>query len=351
MPSLLARGNSAVVFGALYAGCDCYFGYPITPASEIAEDASLYFPRFGREFVQAESETAALNMVYGAASAGHRSMTASSGPGISLMVEALSYLAAGELPSVVVDIMRAGPGLGNIGPEQGDYNQVVRGGGHGNYKNIVLAPGSVQEMCDYTFLAFDLADEYRGPVIVLADGVLGQMVEALSLPDTSVTPVPDAAWAVAGKRETRGNVVTSIMLDFGRQEAFNEHLQAKYARIEDQEQRAEAHRVDDAEVVLVAYGISSRIARSAVDWCRARGQAVGLVRLQTLFPFPGRILRRLADHPTRQFLALELSNGQMIDDVRLSIECRRPVHLVSRMGGSLFTMADVAKAVSRLLPG
>ncbi|MCC8190182.1 MAG: 3-methyl-2-oxobutanoate dehydrogenase subunit beta, partial [Planctomycetes bacterium] len=204
MATQLMKGNHAVIAGALYAGCDCYFGYPITPASEILQDASEKFPATGRRFVQAESEEAAANMLYGAAAAGHRAMTASSGPGISLKQEAVSYLAGAELPAVIVDVQRAGPGLGNIGPEQSDYNQVVKGGGHGNYRCLVLAPGSVQEMCDLTMKAFDLADKYRNPVYVLTDGVLGQMVEPLRFPETAVRPQIDSSWAVAATAETAG---------------------------------------------------------------------------------------------------------------------------------------------------
>ncbi len=349
MSTRLAKGNDAVVIGALYAGCDCYFGYPITPASEIAQGASLYFPRLGREFLQAESETAAINMVYGAAGAGHRSMTASSGPGVSLMVEGISYSAGAELPCVIVDIMRAGPGLGNIGPEQGDYNQVVKGGGHGNYKNIVLAPASVQEMCDFTMEAFELADKYRTPVFVLADGVLGQMIEPLRFPENPVTPSSDESWAVTGKAKTRGNVITSIFLDFDELEAFNDKLQEKYARIEAAEARAESYLTDDADLVFVAYGISSRIARTAADICRQQGLRVGLVRPQTLFPFPKQTFQDLVAERKPSFLAVEMSNGQMADDVRLAIGGKCPVDLISRLGGNLMTVEQVVEKASQIL--
>ena len=205
MSNQMVKGNTAVVIGAMYAGCDCFFGYPITPASEILHEASKYFPMVGRNFVQAESEEASINMVYGASGTGHRVMTSSSGPGISLMQEGFTFLAGAELPAVIVDIMRAGPGLGNIGPEQGDYNQVVKGGGHGNYKNIVLAPNSVQEMCDLTMKAFELADKWRNPVVVLADGTLGQMAEPLVFPKEAVQPKNDKPWAVKGNEETMEN--------------------------------------------------------------------------------------------------------------------------------------------------
>ena len=225
MSNQMVKGNTAVVIGAMYAGCDCFFGYPITPASEILHEASKYFPMVGRNFVQAESEEASINMVYGASGTGHRVMTSSSGPGISLMQEGFTFLAGAELPAVIVDIMRAGPGLGNIGPEQGDYNQIVKGGGHGNYKNIVLAPNSVQEMCDLTMKAFELADKWRNPVVVLADGTLGQMAEPLVFPEEAIEPKNDKPWAVKGSKETMDNLITSIFNDFNDLEDFNYKLQ------------------------------------------------------------------------------------------------------------------------------
>lgn len=348
MATRLAKGNSAVTIGALYAGCDCFFGYPITPASEILHDASNYFPRLGRKFVQAESEEAAINMVYGAAATGHRAMTASSGPGISLMQEGVSYLAGAELPAVIVDIMRAGPGLGNIGPEQGDYNQVVKGGGHGNYRTITLAPNSVQEMCDMTAEAFALAWTWRTPVYVLADGVLGQMIEPLTFPESALEPRDDTSWAVAATPETMGNVVTSIFLDFSDLERFNEHLQSKYARIEAELEDAEALCCADADIVLVSYGISSRIARSAVEQCRAAGLRVGLLRPRKVYPFPRRQLRELVARGVRAFASVEMSNGQMADDIRLAIECARPVSVVQRYGGNLIGIDQVLEAVRKL---
>ncbi len=344
MVTELAKGNSAVIIGAMYAGCDCYFGYPITPASEVLHDASKYFPLAGRTFVQAESEEAAINMVYGAASTGRRVMTASSGPGISLKLEGISYIAGAELPAVIVDVQRAGPGLGNIGPEQGDYNQMVKGGGHGNYKNIVLAPNSVQEMCDDTYKAFGLSQKYRCPVVVLSDGVLGQMIEPLKYPDVAIEPVKDESWAVSGNAQTRKNMVSSIFLDFNELEELNNRLQAKYRVIEDTEVEYEGYMLDDAETVLVAYGITSRICRSAVDEARRLGKKVGLFRLKTLFPFPKKELNQLAESVGR-FIAVEMSNGQMRDDVKLAIDCKRPVDLVSRLGGNLIDLAQVLDAL------
>ncbi|WP_407356483.1 3-methyl-2-oxobutanoate dehydrogenase subunit VorB [Methanolobus sp. WCC5] len=348
MATQLVKGNTAAVIGALYAGCDCYFGYPITPASEILQEASRYFPILGRKFVQAESEESAINMVYGAASAGHRVMTASSGPGISLKQEGLSYLAGAELPCVIVDIMRAGPGLGNIGPEQGDYTQVVKGGGHGNYRNIVLAPNSVQEMCDMVIQGFELAFKYRNPVVVLADGVLGQMVESLQFPEVAVMPEIDTEWAVSGTPQTRKNLVSSIFLDFNQLEEFNYELQEKYETIKEEEVAYEDHMTKDASIILVSYGISSRICRSAVDQARKEGIKVGLFRPKTLFPFPARELKAIAASRECTFVSVEMSNGQMLEDIRLAIECSRPTELVSRMGGNLITMDQVLEKIRKI---
>jgi 2-oxoisovalerate ferredoxin oxidoreductase alpha subunit len=341
MATQLVKGNTAVVIGALYAGCDSFFGYPITPASEILHEAAKLFPPAGRRMVQAESEEAAINMVYGAATTGRRTMTASSGPGISLKQEGVSYLSGAQLPAVIVDVMRAGPGLGNIGPEQGDYNQVVKGGGHGNYRTIVLAPASVQEMCDFTIKAFELAHKWRMVAYVLADGVLGQMIEPLRFPETSVAPETDPSWAVDGTAATRPNVVTSIFLDFDELETFNHELQAKYAAVAAAEQDSESNRLDDADVALVAYGISARIAQGAVDAARKEGFKVGLFRPKTLFPFPQDALNAFVDRGGKQLICVEMSNGQMRDDVKLAIDCRCPVHLVCRLGGNLVAQDEI----------
>ena len=339
MASGLMAGNSAVIVGALYAGCDCFFGYPITPASEILQEASKFFPLVGRKFVQAESEEAAINMVYGAATAGHRVLAASSGPGMSLKQEGITYIAGAQLPCVIVDICRAGPGLGNIGPEQSDYNQACKGGGHGCYHNIVLAPASVQEMCDFTRKGFDLAFKYRNPVIILADGVLGHMVEPLQFPQVAIEHTIDTTWAVAGKAETRGNLVTSISLDFGDLEKHNLILQEKYRQVEENEVLWDGYRLEDADVVLVSYGISSRIARSAVDSARKEGIRAGLFRPITLYPFPTEQIAKLADRGCK-FISVEMSNGQMRDDIRLASGCR-PVELVCRYGGNLINIDEI----------
>lgn len=349
MATQLVKGNTAVVIGALYAGCDCFFGYPITPASEILQEAVKKFPAAGRRVVQAESEEAAINMVFGAAATGRRAMTASSGPGISLKQEGISYLAGAQLPAVVVDVMRAGPGLGNIGPEQGDYNQVVKGGGHGNYRNIVLAPASVQEMCDFTMRAFELAQKWRMVVFVLADGVLGQMIEPLRFPEFSVEPQFDTSWAVAGTAETRPNVVTSIFLDFDQQEAFNNALQERYAAVVATEQDSEEYRLDDADIGLVAYGISARIAHGAVDAARQAGFRVGLFRPKTLFPFPEKALNEFVARGGKQLVSVEMSNGQMRDDIKLAVECRCPVHLVNRLGGHVVEQDQILKKLQAIV--
>ncbi|MGZ7042983.1 MAG: 3-methyl-2-oxobutanoate dehydrogenase subunit VorB [Methanobacterium sp.] len=350
MATQLIRGNTAVIIGAMYAGCDCFFGYPITPASEILHDASRYFPMIGRKFVQAESEEAAINMVYGGAAAGHRVMTASSGPGVSLLQEGISFLAGAELPSVIVDVMRAGPGLGNIGPEQGDYNQLIKGGGHGNYRNIVLAPNSVQEMCNFTMKAFELAEKWRNPVIIIADAVLGQMIEPLHFPEEAIKPEIDTSWAVCGNKETMGNLVTSIFLDFDLLEEFNFEVQEKYEKIKEEEVDYEEYHTEDAEIILVSYGISSRIARSSVDVSRSEGIKAGLFRPKTLYPFPEKELKKIAHENNPKFISVEMSNGQMREDIKMAIECK-DVELVNRMGGNIIELDDIMKKIREVAGG
>ena len=339
MSAQLTKGNEAIVKAAVLAGARSFYGYPITPASEIAEAAALYFPQSGGVFVQAESEVAAINMVYGAAAAGVRTMTASSGPGISLMQEGFSYLAGAELPCVIADIMRAGPGLGNIAPEQGDYNQIVKGGGHGNYKSLVLAPDSVQEMADLTTLAFDLADEYRNPVVVLADGFIGQMMEPVRFAAPRPVPAP-ASWAVTGTAETRPNLVTSIFIEPDTMEKHVRKLESKYRMAERQEPRAESYRAADADFILVGYGIIGRILKAVVELGRRQGLKLGLLRPITLYPFPVEEIRRLSRR-AKAFGVVELSTGQLVDDVRLALEGRRPVEFYSRAGGNVPAAEDL----------
>jgi len=342
------KGNKAVAIGAVYAGCEVYFGYPITPASEIAHAVAEYFPQLGREHLQAECETGAINMIFGAAAAGKLSMTASSGPGISLMQEGMSYLAGAQLPAVVVNVMRVGPGLGNIGPEQGDYNQAVKGGGHGNYHSLVLAPASVQEMCDLTMKAFELSFKYRNPVIVLADAVLGQMMEFLTFPEeVKVKPMTDG-WAVHGDHESRCNLITSINLDNELQERHNRALQEKYSAMQ-VEALTESYLLEDAEIVLTGYGTSTRIARSAVDRLRDEGIKAGLLRPITLFPFPTEQLQEAAH--AGKILVVELSNGQYRDDLLLHLDrkitCQ--VDLINRMGGNMMKIEDVVEKAKKML--
>ncbi len=327
----LIKGNEAIVKGAILAGCRSFYGYPITPASEIAEAAAKYMPLAGGTFVQAESETAAINMCLGAAAAGERTMTASSGPGISLMQEGLSYLAGSELPCVVADIMRGGPGLGNIGPEQGDYHQMVKGGGHGNYHTVVYAPAFAQEMCDLTIKAFEMADRYRNPAIILADGFTGQMMEPVDFP-AKAAPAPVKEWATRGDAETRKNLITSIFLSHEALESHNRKLMAKYAKAAAELPEWRTYRMEDAEIVLVGYGIVGRVLRSTVDLARADGLKAGLIRPVTLWPFPVKAFEQAIPRAKR-FLVVELSDGQMVEDVRLAVEARRPVGFYGRQGG------------------
>jgi 2-oxoisovalerate ferredoxin oxidoreductase alpha subunit len=335
----LCKGNVAIVKGAVLAGCRAFYGYPITPASEIAEYAALYLPQVGGTFVQAESEVASINMVFGAASAGQRCMTASSGPGMSLMQEGLSYIAGAELPCVVADIMRGGPGLGNIAPEQGDYFQIVKGGGHGCYRTIVVAPASVQEMCDLTILAFELADKYRNPAILLTDGFTGQMMEPLEIEPREIS-APPKPWAIKGNDETRGNLISSIYLEPDDMEVHVRRLEAKYKTCQELEQRHELYRADDAEVLLVGYGIVSRVLRSAVDSARAQGIRAGLFRPITLWPYPSRALAEVSARCQR-ILTVELSTGQMVEDVRLAVNGRTPVEFYGRVGGNVPTTEEI----------
>jgi len=345
----LCKGNVAIVKGAILAGCRSFYGYPITPASEIAEAAALYIPQVGGTFLQAESEVAAINMVYGAAASGARVMTASSGPGLSLMQEGISYIAGAELPCVIVDVVRGGPGLGNIAPEQSDYFAMVKGGGHGNYRNIVLAPASVQEMADLTMLAFELADKYRNPAIVLADGFIGQMMEPLELEYRDIA-APEKPWAVKGTRETRKNLVSSIFLEPDDLEAHVRKLEAKYKRAQQEEPHWELYNTDDAEILLVGYGITSRILRSAVELARAEGQRVGLFRPITVWPFPSEALVKAASR-VRKVLVVELSNGQMVDDVRLSLNGKVPVEFYGRAGGNVPSVEEIHSEVLARMSG
>ena len=339
MRKQLMKGNEAIVKSAILSGCRAFYGYPITPASEIAEAAAACMTKTGGVFLQAESEVAAINMIYGAASAGVRSMTASSGPGISLMQEGISYLAGAELPCVIADITRSGPGLGNIAAEQSDYLQVVKGGGHGNYRTLVLAPDSVQEMADLTAWAFELADRYRNPVVLLADGFIGQMMEPVEFPQTALEPdLPP--WALDGTAATRRNLITSLHLDCNEMEAHSRHLEAKYQLAEQLEVRAEETTTEDAEIVLVGYGIMGRILKAVAAEARSSGLRVGVLRPVTLYPFPKLPLQRLGETASL-FIVVEMSNGQLVDDVRLALNGAQPVAFLNRLGGNVPSHEDV----------
>jgi 2-oxoisovalerate ferredoxin oxidoreductase alpha subunit len=341
----LCKGNVAVVKGGILAGCRAYYGYPITPASEIAEAAALYLPQVGGTFVQAESEVASINMVYGAAAAGVRVMTASSGPGLSLMQEGISYLAGAELPCVIVDVVRGGPGLGNIAPEQSDYFSMVKGGGHGNYRNLVLAPASVQEMADLTVLAFDLADKYRNPAIVLADGFTGQMIEPVDLAEHEIS-LPEKPWAVKGTPETRNNLISSIYLETNELEEHQREMEAKYIRAQKAEARFELYRAEDAEILLVGFGIVSRVLRSTVELARRQGLKVGLFRPISLWPYPSWALAKSAEK-VEKVLVVELSNGQMVEDVRMALNGAVPVEFYGRVGGNVPAVEEIYEQLTQ----
>ncbi len=336
------KGNEALAEAALRAGIDAYFGYPITPQSEVLEYLALHAPEHpGTVVLQAESEIAAINMVFGASGAGARTMISSSGPGISLMQEALSYMACSQLPALVVNVQRGGPGLGTIQPSQGDYHQAVKGGGHGDYRLIVLAPSSVQELVDHVFLGYQLSERYRNPAMILADGALGQMMEKVRLPPRGSLPHATPPWATTGKPKDRPrNIVLSVYIQPERMERQNLVLQEKYRQIREAEPRCEQLGMEDAEIGLVAFGLSARICQKAMELARERGIRVGLFRPITLFPFPTRALARAAEG-VKAFLTVEMNAGQMVEDVRLAVEGRRPVEFTGRMGGMIPSPDDV----------
>jgi 2-oxoglutarate ferredoxin oxidoreductase subunit alpha len=338
---ILMRGNEAVVQAAIDAGCRAFFGYPITPQNQIPEEFSRLLPEVGGVFLQAESELAAINMVYGAAAAGVRAMTASSSPGISLKQEGISYLAESELPCVIVNIMRGGSGLGNIAPSQSDYFQATRGGGHGDYRTLVIAAWSVQELYDLTRQAFDLADQYLTPVLVLGDALLGQMMEPMVVPTEVVDPatLPPKPWATTGAKGRPHNVVNSLYIDPAKLEEVNARIQERYHRAQ-REVRYAAEQLEEAEFAVVAYGTAARVASSAIQQARAEGIAVGLFRPITLYPFPHAAVAELAER-VKALLVVELSLGQMVEDVRLAVEGRRSVQFLGRSGGVVMTPAEV----------
>jgi 2-oxoglutarate ferredoxin oxidoreductase subunit alpha len=355
MPKQLLKGNVAMAEAAIRAGCEAYFGYPITPQTELLEHMSKRMIELDRVFLQAESEVAAVNMVYGAATAGARVMTSSSSPGISLMQEGFSYIAASHVPAVIVDVMRGGPGLGNIQPSQADYNQVTKAAGHGDFHPIVLAPSTVQEAIDMVGLAFDLADKYRTLVFVVADGALGQMMEPAELPPMMELREKRPAWSLSGAGNRERNIITSIRMDAESLEAFNIRLQEKLALIENSEIRYEELYLEDAQLVVVAFGTAARVAKSAVKKLRDEGLPVGLFRPITLWPFPEQALARVTgrkdkdDPVARSILVVEMNAGQMLHDVRAAVGKEIPVKFLGRMGGIIPMPDEIEERARQLL--
>ncbi len=345
---VLMKGNEALAEAAIQAGCRFYAGYPITPQNEIPEYMSWRMPEVGGYFIQAESELSAINMVYGASAAGLRAMTSSSSPGISLKQETISYLAGAELPAVVVDVQRGGPGLGNISGSQGDYFQAVKGGGHGDYRLLVYAPYNLQEIWDLTMLAFDKADEYRNPVMILTDGVIGQMMEPFN-PTPHVQPdLPNKDWILDGCKNREPRVIRSLCMGEGELERKNLHLQEKYRKMQERDIKFETYFSDEAEILIVAFGIAARIALSAVKMLRRDGIKIGLFRPITLFPFPEKELSTLAE-TNRAFITIEMNTGQMVEDVRLAVGKTRPVYFFGRTGGIVQSPEEVVQAVKGYL--
>ena len=341
----LMKGNEALAEAAIQAGCRHYFGYPITPQSELTAYLAKQLPKVGGVYLQAESEVASINMVLGAAAAGARVMTSSSSPGISLMSEGLSYLAGCDLPAVLVNIQRGGPGLGGIQPSQADYFQATRSSGHGDFHMLVLAPNSVQEMVDCTYTAFDLADKYRMTAMILGDGILGQMMEPVEMTPPVAVDLPPKDWAVTGTANHAGrNTVTSLYLQPEELERTNRDRFDKYKVIQNTEVRSEAYLLDDADIVVVAYGATSRIAKNAILAAREQGVKAGMLRPVTLWPFPAAALKQAAQ-TAKAFVAVEMSMGQMIDDVKLAVECSRPVSLCGHTGGVVPSRDEIVDAI------
>ena len=344
---VLMKGNEAIAEAAIIAGCRHYFGYPITPQTEIAAYMAKKMPKIGGVFLQAESEIAAINMVYGVAAAGRRVMTSSSSPGISLKSEGLSYMAGSDLPALVVNVQRGGPGLGGIQPSQADYFQATRGSGHGDYHMIVLAPASVQEMAELTVKGFELADTYRMTSMILADGTMGQMMEPVSL-EFDVKPAPEKPWATVGtKLERKHNIVNSLSLVQEELEQLNFARYEKYNYIKENEAMYEEYLMDDAEYAIAAFGIASRVAKNAVNEARKQGIKVGMIRPITLWPFPVAPFKKAADK-VKAIISVELSMGQMIEDVRLATECKVPVTLCNRVGGMIVSPEQVLEAIKEV---
>lgn len=342
----LMSGNAALGEAAILAGCKCYFGYPITPQNELTEYMAKKLPEAGGVFIQSESEVAAINMVLGASVAGSRVMTSSSSPGISLKQEGISYLAADELPAVIVNMMRGGPGMGNISPAQSDYLQATRGGGHGDYRTIVLAPGSVQELADLVPLAFDLADEYRNPVIILGDGMLGQMMEPVEFDHFKQNKEYPKDYILTGAKGRPSRMIRSLLFDTKEEEEHNWKLFRKYQKMEQNEARYETFLLDDAKMVIIAYGIAARIAKGAIKRLRQDNLKVGMIRPITAWPFPAKVIKEKAQQ-TDDFFVFEMSTGQLIEDVRLALNGKGHIHFYGRPGGIIPTPVELARIVSR----
>ena len=348
---VLMKGNEAIAEAAIHAGCRHYFGYPITPQTEIAAYMAKKMPKIGGTFLQAESEIAAINMVYGVASTGYRVMTSSSSPGIALKSEGLSYLAGSDLPALVVNVQRGGPGLGGIQPSQSDYFQATKAGGHGDFRMIVLAPASVQEMAELTVKGFELADTYRMTAMILADGTMGQMMEPVALDDLVVKPAPEKPWATTGTKMQRPhNIVNSLSLVPEELEQFNFARYERYRYIEENEVLCEEYMMDDAEICIAAFGIAARVSKNAINEARKQGIKVGMIRPITLWPFPKEVFRRASDK-VNSFISVELSMGQMIEDVRLATECKKPVTLCNRAGGMIPSPEQVLEAIKKAAKG
>ena len=352
MSKTLMKGNEAIGAAAIQAGCKFFFGYPITPQNEVPEYMSRELPNIeGGAFVQAESEVAAINMIYGAAGAGARCMTSSSSPGMALKQEGISYIAGAELPCVIVNISRGGPGLGGIQPSQADYFQSTRGGGNGDYRHLVYAPATIQEAVDLVMEAFDVADYYRNPVIVLGDGMIGQMMEPVEFKELNKRDLPAKDWATTGTNEERKpNIINSLALDPAKLEEHNHKLSRKYKEMEEKEVRHEDYQVEDAELVFVAYGTTSRIVRNAVDALREEGIKAGMIRPITLWPFPMKAIQNVPES-TKALLSVEMSEGQMVDDVKIANEGRVPVHFYGRSGGMIPAPEDIIAKAKEILGG
>ncbi len=340
-------GNEAMAEAAICAGCRSYFGYPITPQNELLEYMSAHMPEAGGVFIQAESEVAAINMCYGASAAGFRTLTSSSSPGISLKTEGISYIAGADLPCVLINVVRGGPGLGNIAPAQGDYFQATKGGGHGDYRMIVLAPATIPESIELVMLAFDLADEHRGPVMILADGMLGQMMEPVVLPEhIDTATLPAKPWAITGAKGREPNLVTSFYLDPAELNEMDVGRESRYRQIEKSEVRYEEYETADATIVVAAFGSVARIARTAVRMARSEGIKLGLLRPITVWPFPYQPLRELSDR-IDTILTVEMNAGQMVEDVRLAVEGRAETPFYGELGGLVPSPADILREVKR----